>query len=73
MDLELKGKTTLISGSTAGIGRAIAATLAREGARTIVNGRSQSSVDATVADLRSAGNRGAFGGSGKHDLTARCR
>ncbi len=54
MDLELKGKTALISGSTAGIGRAIAATLAREGARTIVNGRSQSAVDATVEDLRAA-------------------
>ena len=54
MDLQLKGKTALISGSTAGIGRAIATTLAREGARTIVNGRSQSAVDATVGDLRSA-------------------
>ena len=53
MDLELKGKTALISGSTAGIGRAIATTLAREGARTIVNGRSQSSVDAAVEELRS--------------------
>ena len=54
MDLQLKGKTALISGSTAGIGRAIAATLAREGARVIVNGRSQSSVDAAVEDIRSA-------------------
>ena len=54
MDLELKGKTALISGSTAGIGRAIANALAREGARTIVNGRSQSSVDAAVEAIRSA-------------------
>ena len=53
MDLELKGKTALISGSTAGIGRAIATTLAREGARAIVNGRSQTSVDAVVGELRS--------------------
>src|SRR5271165_1146977 len=53
MDLELTGKTALISGSTAGIGRAIAATLAREGARAIVNGRSQSAVDAAVRELRS--------------------
>jgi NAD(P)-dependent dehydrogenase (short-subunit alcohol dehydrogenase family) len=40
MDLELKGKLALVSGSTAGIGLAIATTLAREGARVIVNGRS---------------------------------
>jgi NAD(P)-dependent dehydrogenase (short-subunit alcohol dehydrogenase family) len=53
MDLELRGKTALISGSTAGIGRAIATTLAREGARAIVNGRSQTSVDAVVEELRS--------------------
>jgi NAD(P)-dependent dehydrogenase (short-subunit alcohol dehydrogenase family) len=53
MDLELKRKTALISGSTAGIGRAIATTLAREGARTIVNGRQQASVDAAVEELRS--------------------
>lgn len=38
MDLNLKGKPALVSGSTAGIGFAIASTLAREGARVIVNG-----------------------------------
>jgi len=54
MDLELNGKSAFVSGSTAGIGRAIAATLAREGARVIVNGRFRSSVDAVVAELRSA-------------------
>lgn len=54
MDLALRGKLALVSGSTAGIGLAIAETLANEGARVIVNGRSQSSVDATVAQLRSA-------------------
>jgi NAD(P)-dependent dehydrogenase (short-subunit alcohol dehydrogenase family) len=53
MDLELNGKLALVSGSTAGIGRAIAAALAREGARVIVNGRSQQSVDKTIADLKS--------------------
>ena len=45
MDLNLTGKLALVSGSTAGIGLAIASTLAQEGARVIVNGRSQSSVD----------------------------
>jgi NAD(P)-dependent dehydrogenase (short-subunit alcohol dehydrogenase family) len=54
MDLDLKGKLALVSGSTAGIGLAIATTLAREGARVIVNGRSQSSVDDAVAQLKSA-------------------
>lgn len=53
MDLELTGKLALVSGSTAGIGLAIATTLAREGARVIVNGRHKASVDGAVAALRS--------------------
>ena len=57
MDLQLKGKLALVSGSTAGIGHAIAAALAAEGARVIVNGRSQASVDAAVASI-SAGPGG---------------
>ena len=52
MDLNLQGKLALVSGSTAGIGFAIARTLAQEGARVIVNGRSQSSVDDVVAQLK---------------------
>ena len=51
MDLQLTGKLALVTGSTAGIGHAIAAILAREGARVIVNGRSQDSVDAVVEQL----------------------
>ncbi len=54
MDLELKGKTALVSGSTAGIGLAIATALAREGAGVIVNGRLQPAVDAVVGELRAA-------------------
>ena len=52
MDLKLTGKLALVSGSTAGIGHAIAAALAAEGARVIVNGRTQASVDAAVESLR---------------------
>jgi NAD(P)-dependent dehydrogenase (short-subunit alcohol dehydrogenase family) len=54
MDLELRGKTALVSGSTAGIGQAIAAALAREGARVIVNGRGAEAVDAAAAALRAS-------------------
>jgi NAD(P)-dependent dehydrogenase (short-subunit alcohol dehydrogenase family) len=51
VDLQLTGKLALVSGSTAGIGFAIAQNLVREGARVIVNGRSQPSVDAAVEKL----------------------
>src|SRR6267154_4661110 len=53
MDLKLKDKLALVTGSTAGIGLAIATTLAREGARVIINGRSRASVDEVVVSLKS--------------------
>ena len=52
MNLQLKGKVALVSGSTAGIGYAIAHTLAGEGAHVIVNGRSQAGVDEVVERIR---------------------
>jgi len=52
MDLQLKGKLALVSGSTAGIGYAIANTLAQEGASVIVNGRTQAGVDEAVERMR---------------------
>ncbi len=52
MDLQLKGKRALVSGSTAGIGYAIADALAREGAAVIVNGRTQKRVDDALKGLR---------------------
>jgi NAD(P)-dependent dehydrogenase (short-subunit alcohol dehydrogenase family) len=51
MDLKLTNKLALVTGSTAGIGYAIAEALAREGARVIVSGRSQAAVDDAVAKL----------------------
>ena len=51
MDLQLKNRLALVSGSTAGIGYAIAEALLREGARVIVNGRTREAVDAAVARL----------------------
>lgn len=51
MDLGIKGKIAVVTGSTAGIGFAIANTLAQEGANVIVNGRTQKRVDAAVAKI----------------------
>ena len=67
MNLRLKGKVALVSGSTAGIGFAIAAALAKEGARVIVNGRTQTAVDDAVAQIGSDGAGEALGFAG--DLT----
>jgi NAD(P)-dependent dehydrogenase (short-subunit alcohol dehydrogenase family) len=52
MDLQLKKKIALVSGSTAGIGHAIATSLAREGASVIVNGRTEEAVDGAVAAMK---------------------
>ena len=52
MDMHLQGKTAFVSGSTQGIGFAIASALAAEGARAIVNGRSPERVEAAVHELR---------------------
>ena len=52
MDLQLNGKSALITGSTAGIGLAVATLLAREGAAVIVNGRKQEDVDEVARELR---------------------
>jgi NAD(P)-dependent dehydrogenase (short-subunit alcohol dehydrogenase family) len=57
MDLKLAGKIALVTGSTAGIGLAIAKSLATEGAHVYVNGRTQERVDAAIMALRSQVSR----------------
>src|SRR5580692_10376553 len=52
MNLELTNKTALVSGSTKGIGFAIASQLAAEGAHVIVNGRSENAVDSALQQIR---------------------
>jgi NAD(P)-dependent dehydrogenase (short-subunit alcohol dehydrogenase family) len=54
MDLKLKGKKALVTGSTAGIGFAIAQGLAQEGASVVINGRTDSRVQAALQQLRSS-------------------
>jgi NAD(P)-dependent dehydrogenase (short-subunit alcohol dehydrogenase family) len=52
MDLQLTDKFALVSGSTAGIGLAIATSLAAEGARVIVNGRTEARVAEAISAIR---------------------
>jgi NAD(P)-dependent dehydrogenase (short-subunit alcohol dehydrogenase family) len=68
MDLQLEGKVALISGSTAGIGFAIASALAEEGALVIVNGRTQSAVDSAVARLKAKTHQDVQGFAGDLSL-----
>src|ERR1700734_3170344 len=65
MNLQLENKLALVTGSTAGIGLAIATSLAREGARVIVTGRTQTGVTKAGADVGTAtgGVGGGFGGA----------
>ncbi len=55
MDLQLKGKTALVTGSTAGIGLEIARRLADEGAEVVICGRSQKKLDAAAAEVGARG------------------
>lgn len=72
MNLNLDNRLSLVTGSTAGIGYAIATSLAREGARVIVNGRRQESVDDAVSRIKSdtGGDLSGFAGDLGRDTVA---
>ncbi|NQX62527.1 SDR family NAD(P)-dependent oxidoreductase [Paenibacillus qinlingensis] len=52
MDMGLKNKTALVTGSTKGIGKAIAIELAREGVHVLINGRSNEEVALTMREIQ---------------------
>lgn len=66
-DTRLSGRTALVTGSTAGLGAAIARALAGAGASVLVSGRTKSHGDAVVAEIRARGGEAAFVGA---DLAA---
>lgn len=54
MHIDLSGRTAIVTGSTAGIGLAIASGLAGTGAQVVITGRTQARVDEAIASVRSA-------------------
>jgi NAD(P)-dependent dehydrogenase (short-subunit alcohol dehydrogenase family) len=61
MDMQLKDKTALVTGSTAGIGLEIARKLAVEGAMVIVAGRNQKKLEEAVASIKASGGKAVTG------------
>jgi NAD(P)-dependent dehydrogenase (short-subunit alcohol dehydrogenase family) len=54
MHIDLSGRTAIVTGSTAGIGLAIASGLAGSGAQVVITGRTQARVDEAIASIKSA-------------------
>lgn len=55
MDLQLKGRRAIVTGSSSGIGAGVAKMLAEEGARVVVHGRNRGRAEAVAADIGAAG------------------
>jgi 3-oxoacyl-[acyl-carrier protein] reductase len=55
MDLGLRNRVAIVTGSSRGLGKATAMALAAEGARVVLNGRTESALEETTAEIRSAG------------------
>jgi 3-oxoacyl-[acyl-carrier protein] reductase len=55
MDLQLKGRNALVTGASAGIGRAIARELGHEGVRLVVTGRRRAELDKLAAEIAAGG------------------
>ena len=53
MDMGLNHKTALVTGSTKGIGKAIAIELAKEGVNVLINGRNYDEVESVVNEIKS--------------------
>jgi 3-oxoacyl-[acyl-carrier protein] reductase len=64
MDLGLAGKIAVVTGSSRGIGRAIALALAHEGCRVVLSARSQATLDEAVATAKARAQASLGGGSG---------
>jgi NAD(P)-dependent dehydrogenase (short-subunit alcohol dehydrogenase family) len=57
MDLQLKDKRALVTGSNTGIGKGIAAVLAREGATVVIHGRNSERAEMAAKDIKNSGGR----------------
>jgi 3-oxoacyl-[acyl-carrier protein] reductase len=55
MDLGLRNRVAIVTGSSRGLGKAAAVALAAEGARVVLNGRTRSSLDQAAGEIRAAG------------------
>src|SRR5262245_37847624 len=60
MDLGLTGKVALVTGSSRGIGRGVAVTLAQEGCDVMLTGRDKAALDGVVADIQKLGRKAAY-------------
>lgn len=61
MDMQLNGKSALVTGATAGIGLEIARKLAAEGAEVVITGRDRAKLDAAIAGIRASGGKDVSG------------